>query len=109
MSYIFKQAASFGPGLKFNKGHYDKLPDTVLKHHYFALLKKSGLVVDMETANGTAHEKPPLVLTPDQQKRVDEVKAANASQKADLARKSAEAKAVQSEEKAPTPTKGKGK
>ena len=107
MSYIFKQAASFGPGqgLKFNKGHYAKLPETVLKHPYFAMLKKSGLVIDAETANGAAPEKQPLSLTPDQQKRVDEIKSANASNKADLAKKSAEAKA----EEKPAPTKGKGK
>lgn len=87
--YLFKQAASFGPGLSFSKGIH-RVSDGVLKHPYFQKLLKAGLVV--EAAKGATGSSVPLSQVEQQKKAIDSSKA-QASQKL--------AKAAEEDAKAP--------
>jgi hypothetical protein len=75
--FLFKQAASFGPGLSFSKGIHH-VGDGVQKHAYFQKMVKAGLIV--EAKNGAAGASVPASQIENQKKAIDSAKA-QASQK----------------------------
>lgn len=110
--YLFKQAASFGPGLSYSKGVH-RVPESVLRHAYFQKLLKAGHVVEASKgAGGGAHGAVPVQKPVDAQKRAVEASQAEAKRKLEAMKKEDEAAAEdagEDEEEEPSKDKGKDK